>query len=217
MKRIFKDESWNELLISCSLIAVTYAILIGQISTYNKKFNYKWQEKYLFEDPSFKVYSSYKIKRKSLFKSYYLEIYKGDQLFYRDECALSLESYCKSLLEGEGLPIKNLRYKEGVNPYDQKIFYLVRSFEIINNGEIKKIDYSSVEVTPKKQNNIIFIICASLLCLAVHIWVIRKWILTKERDFDESRQWSYWLLKIGLPVSVILACAFFIQEVNLMI
>ncbi|MCU4378343.1 hypothetical protein [Acinetobacter haemolyticus] len=213
MEKIFENKSWNSFLINCVLLATTYAILVIQISLYHQNFYYKWKEKHIYEDSSFKIYSSYKIKRKSFLKTYYLEIYKEDQLFYKDECALSLERYCESLLERGGLPIKNLKYKEGVSP-SNNIIYSIRSFEIIHNGENKKIDYSSVMDTPKKQNNIFFIMVAILLCLAVHIWILRKWFLTKKKDFTEAKQLEYWITKIGLPLSVVVAFSLFFYELQ---
>lgn len=183
MKIMVKSKSWNEILISCTLLVITYCILAMQVGIYHKNFNYKWTEKFIREDSSFKIYSSYKVKRKSLFKTYYLKIYKGDQLFYTDECALSLENYCKSILERGGLPIQNLKYKEGIGRSNQDVIYYVQSFEIINNGENKKIDYSLVDTNPKKGNNIFFIIIALLLCLAAHIWIVRKWFFNEEKGF----------------------------------
>lgn len=207
-----KSKSWNEILISCTLLVITYGILAMQVGIYHKNFNYKWTEKFIHEDSSFKIYSSYKVKRKSLFKTYYLKIYKGDQLFYTDECALSLENYCKSILERGGLSIQNLKYKEGIGRSNQDVIYYVQSFEIINNGENKKIDYSLVDTNPKKGNNIFFIIIALLLCLAAHIWIVRKWFLTRRKDFSEVNQLEYWVVKIGLPLSVVVAFILFFNE-----
>lgn len=210
MKKLFESKSWDVFLISCVLFTITYGILLMQISIYDRNFNYKWKEKNIYQDSSLKIYSSYKVKRKSFFKTYYLEIYKGDQLFYKDECALSLESYCKSMLEKGGLPIKNLRYKEGIDTSHKKIIYSVQSFEIINNGKNKKIDYSSTEKTSK--NYIFFIIISVLLCLATHMWIIRKWFLTRKKDFTEANQLEYWIIKVGLPLSVIVAFILFFNE-----
>ncbi len=207
-----KSKSWNEILISCTLLVITYCILAMQVGIYHKNFNYKWTEKFIREDSSFKIYSYYKVKRKSLFKTYYLKIYKGDQLFYTDECALSLENYCKSILERGGLSIQNLKYKEGIGRSNQDVIYYVQSFEIINNGENKKIDYSLVDTNPKKGNNIFFIIIALLLCLAAHIWIVRKWFLTRRKDFSEVNQLEYWVVKIGLPLSVVVAFILFFNE-----
>ena len=212
MKIMVKSKSWNEILISCTLLVITYGILAMQVGIYHKNFNYKWTEKFIHEDSSFKIYSSYKVKRKSLFKTYYLKIYKGDQLFYTDECALSLENYCKSILERGGLSIQNLKYKEGIGRSNQDVIYYVQSFEIINNGENKKIDYSLVDTNPKKGNNIFFIIIALLLCLAAHIWIVRKWFLTRRKDFSEVNQLEYWVVKIGLPLSVVVAFILFFSE-----
>ncbi|MCH7386688.1 hypothetical protein MMO39_05145 [Acinetobacter modestus] len=212
MKIMVKSKSWNEILISCTLLVITYSILAMQVGIYHKNFNYKWTEKFIHEDSSFKIYSSYKVKRKSLFKTYYLKIYKGDQLFYTDECALSLENYCKSILERGGLSIQNLKYKEGIGRSNQDVIYYVQSFEIINNGENKKIDYSLVDTNPKKGNNIFFIIIALLLCLAAHIWIVRKWFLTRRKDFSEVNQLEYWVVKIGLPLSVVVAFILFFNE-----
>ncbi len=207
-----KSKSWNEILISCTLLVITYCILAMQVGIYHKNFNYKWTEKFIREDSSFKIYSYYKVKRKSLFKTYYLKIYKGDQLFYTDECALSLENYCKSILERGGLSIQNLKYKEGIGRSNQDVIYYVQSFEIINNGENKKIDYSLVDTNPKKGNNIFFIIIALLLCLAAHIWIVRKWFLTRRKDFSEVNQLEYWVVKIGLQLSVVVAFILFFNE-----
>lgn len=212
MKIMVKSKSWNEILISCTLLVITYCILEMQVGIYHKNFNYKWTEKFIREDSSFKIYSYYKVKRKSLFKTYYLKIYKGDQLFYTDECALSLENYCKSILERGGLSIQNLKYKEGIGRSNQDVIYYVQSFEIINNGENKKIDYSLVDTNPKKGNNIFFIIIALLLCLAAHIWIVRKWFLTRRKDFSEVNQLEYWVVKIGLPLSVVVAFILFFNE-----
>lgn len=213
MKIMVERKSWNEILISCTLLVITYGILAMQVDIYHKNFNYKWTEKFIHEDSSFKIYSSYKVKRKSFFKNYYLKIYKGDQLFYTDECALSLENYCKSILESGGLPIQNLKYKEGIGRSNQDVIYYVQSFEIINNGgEIKKIDYSLVDNNPKKGNNIFFIIIALLLCLAVHIWIVMKWLLTRKKDFTEVNQLEYWIVKIGLPLSMFAAFILFFNK-----
>lgn len=212
MKIMVKSKNWNEILISCTLLVITYGILAMQVGIYHKNFNYKWTEKFIREDSSFKIYSYYKVKRKSLFKTYYLKIYKGDQLFYTDECALSLENYCKSILERGGLSIQNLKYKEGIGRSNQDVIYYVQSFEIINNGENKKIDYSLVDTNPKKGNNIFFIIIALLLCLAAHIWIVRKWFLTRRKDFSEVNQLEYWVVKIGLPLSVVVAFILFFNE-----
>ncbi|MCM1957886.1 hypothetical protein NCZ17_00680 [Acinetobacter modestus] len=212
MKIMVKSKSWNEILISCTLLVITYCILAMQVGIYHKNFNYKWTEKFIREDSSFKIYSYYKVKRKSLFKTYYLKIYKGDQLFYTDECALSLENYCKSILERGGLSIQNLKYKEGIGRSNQDVIYYVQSFEIINNGENKKIDYSLVDTNPKKGNNIFFIIIALLLYLAAHIWIVRKWFLTRRKDFSEVNQLEYWVVKIGLPLSVVVAFILFFNE-----
>lgn len=212
MKIMVKSKSWNEILISWTLLVITYGILAMQVGIYHKNFNYKWTEKFIREDSSFKIYSYYKVKRKSLFKTYYLKIYKGDQLFYTDECALSLENYCKSILERGGLSIQNLKYKEGIGRSNQDVIYYVQSFEIINNGENKKIDYSLVDTNPKKGNNIFFIIIALLLCLAAHIWIVRKWFLTRRKDFSEVNQLEYWVVKIGLPLSVVVAFILFFNE-----
>ncbi|WP_336944487.1 hypothetical protein [Acinetobacter modestus] len=212
MKIMVKSKSWNEILISCTLLVITYCILAMQVGIYHKNFNYKWTEKFIREDSSFKIYSYYKVKRKSLFKTYYLKIYKGDQLFYTDECALSLENYCKSILERGGLSIQNLKYKEGIGRSNQDVIYYVQSFEIINNGENKKIDYSLVDTNPKKGNNIFFIIIALLLCLAAHIWIVRKWFLTRRKDFSEVNQLEYWVVKIGLQLSVVVAFILFFNE-----
>lgn len=212
MKIMVKSKSWNEILISCTLLVITYGILAMQVGIYHKNFNYKWTEKFIREDSSFKIYSYYKVKRKSLFKTYYLKIYKGDQLFYTDECALSLENYCKSILERGGLSIQNLKYKEGIGRSNQDVIYYVQSFEIINNGENKKIDYSLVDTNPKKGNNIFFIIIAILLCLAAHIWIVRKWFLTRRKYFSDVNQLEYWIVKIGLPLSVVVAFILFFNE-----
>ncbi|MCH7331771.1 hypothetical protein [Acinetobacter modestus] len=212
MKIMVKSKSWNEILINCTLLVITYGILAMQVGIYHKNFNYKWTEKFIREDSSFKIYSYYKVKRKSLFKTYYLKIYKGDQLFYTDECALSLENYCKSILERGGLSIQNLKYKEGIGRYNQDVIYYVQSFEIINNGENKKIDYSLVDTNPKKGNNIFFIIIALLLCLNAHIWIVRKWFLTRRKDFSEVNQLEYLVVKIGLPLSVVVAFILFFNE-----
>ena len=59
MKIMVKSKSWNEILISCTLLVITYGILAMQIGTYNEKFNYKWTEKFIHEDSSFKIYSYY--------------------------------------------------------------------------------------------------------------------------------------------------------------
>ncbi|ENV37710.1 hypothetical protein F959_01230 [Acinetobacter venetianus RAG-1 = CIP 110063] len=212
MKIMVERKSWNEILISCTLLVITYGILAMQVDIYHKNFNYKWTEKFIHEDSSFKIYSSYKVKRKSFFKNYYLKIYKGDQLFYTDECALSLENYCKSIIESGGLPIQNLKYKEGIGGSNQDVIYYIQSFEIINNGENKKIDYSLVDTSPKKGNNIFFIIIALLLCLAAHIWIIRKWLLTRKKDFAEVNQLEYWIVKIGLPLSMVAAFILFFNK-----
>ncbi|RZG78918.1 hypothetical protein EXE23_14640, partial [Acinetobacter venetianus] len=73
MKIMVERKSWNEILISCTLLVITYGILAMQVDIYHKNFNYKWTEKFIHEDSSFKIYSSYKVKRKSFFKNYYLK------------------------------------------------------------------------------------------------------------------------------------------------
>jgi hypothetical protein len=65
MKIMVKSKSWNEILISCTLLVITYGILAMQVGIYHKNFNYKWTEKFIREDSSFKIYSSYKVKRKT--------------------------------------------------------------------------------------------------------------------------------------------------------
>ena len=40
MKIMVKSKSWNEILISCTLLVITYGILAMQIGTFNEKFNF---------------------------------------------------------------------------------------------------------------------------------------------------------------------------------
>lgn len=79
-------------------------------------------------------------------------------------------------------------------------------------GGNKKIDYSLVDNNPKKGNNIFFIIIALLLCLAVHIWIVMKWLLTRKKDFTEVNQLEYWIVKIGLPLSMFAAFILFFNK-----
>lgn len=69
-----------------------------------------------------------------------------------------------------------------------------------------------VDTNPKKGNNIFFIIIALLLCLAAHIWILRKWFLMRKKDFSEVNQLEYWIVKIGLPLSMVVAFILFFNE-----
>ena len=69
-----------------------------------------------------------------------------------------------------------------------------------------------VDNNPKKENNIFFIIIALLLCLAAHIWIVMKWFLTRRKYFSDVNQLEYWIVKIGLPLSVVVAFILFFNE-----
>ncbi len=69
-----------------------------------------------------------------------------------------------------------------------------------------------VDNNPKKENNIFFIIIGLLLCLAAHIWIVRKWFLTRRKYFSDVNQLEYWIVKIGLPLSVFVAFILFFNE-----
>jgi hypothetical protein len=213
MKKIFEYETWHELIFSGSLLLFTYMILLMNIGSYVAEFHYQWYEKQIVNDPDLRVYAVSTSKRKSFTKDYHLDIYKKDKYFHRVDCGMSLESYCKSLLEvEEGFPIQNLKYKQGVSPSQDKVLYVVHSFELIDEKKTKKIEDFTTYNIPKKQNKIIFILCAILFSIAAHIWIIRKWFLTKEKDFTEAELMKYWIIKIGLPLSVIFAFIYFLLE-----
>ncbi len=53
---------------------------------------------------------------------------------------------------------------------------------------------------------------ALLLCLAAHIWIVMKWFLTRRKYFSDVNQLEYWIVKIGLPLSVVVAFILFFNE-----
>lgn len=170
MKKIFEFKTWSVLSISSSLLLITYMILLMNINSYVGLFHHQWYEKEIINDPDLRVYAVSKSQRKSFSKRYYLDIYRKSEFFYRVECGMTLEPYCKSLLDvDEGFPIKNLKYKQGIKSSQDQILYVVHSFELIDRQKVKKIEDFTTYSIPKKQNKIFFIMCAVLLSVAAHI------------------------------------------------
>lgn len=214
--KIFKSKSWDIFTISASFLVLFNFILSTQVSSYIEMFEYSWERNLILNSPSLKVYASSRSPRKSFSKNYYLNIYQNNEKFAEVSCGMTLENYCKSLLDiTNGLPIQNLKYETGTSPSKSNIIYLINSFEIINHNRIKKIE-NFTDGSSKKKNSIIFIGIAGLPYAITQIWIIRKWFLTNKKDFNQSQKWEYWLIKLGLPaLSVVIPFYVFLDIYSL--